>query len=913
MLHQTRHLRTLSKKPILFVAFVLLSLVSLAQNDCNGGPPVGTPCDDGDTCTLLDQIQPDCTCAGINSTAQLFSLASSSTTYADGSYHASFTISGPASVTVNYQLNDVLQITALNTDGLATINITSVADSAETYILNLLSFETSAAAPCIGELALSDTLTKCRSVMPSLAYKYTNISDCPEVSPANPQYFLGYDEAQPLGSTLFFSTSHPVGLGQWSEYITGYYGTNFISTRPDEFYYGLNIFSGYNFDGIPEGSSFIVTLDSMEYEGCVSRFANLADTTRMPPAMLFMTDNYFSPYIPENGVQRVGCFYDYGDGVIILQEYNLYITSSPPVDYIDMVYQDEIFADYDFEFEINGDTVHFNNFSNVFNPDYGLSSIAVVDNVSYMLDLDGNLFGSLGGPSLNIVYAYLADLANDTIRVKPLAFTGPGGCRIEGFYVSGYYNGYEATGENTYVVYPTEILPEESVVLNCGSSGIDLVANQLPVSDYGAPDYYWISGPIPEYDLQSEFLSNYWGNYSDTLSINQPGTYSFVSRDNQTCQYYQKQFTVTALAGAPCDDSNPCTINDLYDENCTCAGAYLDSDNDGACDAIDPCPTLPPIGTACDDSDEATINDVYRPDCLCAGVLPGCTNVSACNYNPLAESDDGTCLITGDTCDDMNAQTINDTITSDCFCMGQLTGCIDSNACNFNSAAEVSDGSCVYPGCMENSACNFNIEAGCDDGSCTFAGCMNPLACNYDPSAGCDDGSCEEVIAYEIVGPQLPGALDTIFYSYTSSSGSIYQWNAVGGIVLVPDDVAEVGVVWAEEGIGQLCVQETDAEGCVGPNVCLDIIVILNSNFEVELSGVMLFPNPTKSAAYVDVNADWMQSQLTVVSVIGEVVLSKQIQSYRTELNLEDLASGLYLVQLKGKDGSEQSLRLVVE
>jgi len=727
-------------------------------NDNCAGPEAGSACDDSDPCTVGDLILSDCSCSGtfadadndgtcdandLCEGAELFSLASSSSTYADGSYHASFTISGPASVSVNYQLNGVLQNTALNTDGLATINITSVADSSETYILNLLSFETSAAPPCIGELALSDTLTKCRSVMPTLAYKYTNISDCPEVSPANPQYFLGYDEAQPLGSTLFFSTSHPVDLGQWSEYITGYYGTNFTSTRPDEFYYGLNIFSSSNdsfFDGISEGSSFIVTLDSMEYEGCVSRFANLADTTRMPPAMLFMTDDYFSPYITEDGVQRVGCLYDQysSDGVIKLQDYDLYINSSPPVGYIDMVYQQEIFADYDFEFEINGDTVHFNNFSNVLNSYYGLISIAVVDNVSYMLDLDGNELGLPGGPSLSIVYAGLADLANDTIRVKPLAFTGPGGCRVEGFYYGGY--NYEPSYERTYVVYPTEILPEESVVLNCGTSGIDLVANQLPVSDYGAPDYYWINEPFPNYDLHSYLLEAGYDYYSDTLLVNQPGTYSFISRDNQTCQYYQKQFTVTTLADAHCDDSNPCTINDLYDENCTCAGTFADADNDGACDANDLC-WGPEPGTACDDNDPCTVNDLIQSDCTCAGTFADADFDGTCDANDLCAGPEA-----GAACDDNDACTINDVIQSDCTCAGTFADGDGDGTCDAN---DLCSGPEAGTACDDADACTINdvIQSDCtcagifadgdNDGTCD----ANDLCWGPEPGAACDDNN----------------------------------------------------------------------------------------------------------------------------------------------------------------------------
>lgn len=50
--------------------------------------------------------------------------------------------------------------------------------------------------------------------------------------------------------------------------------------------------------------------------------------------------------------------------------------------------------------------------------------------------------------------------------------------------------------------------------------------------------------------------------------------------------------------------------------------------------------------------------------------LPGCTNASACNYVPLAVTDDGSCILIGDPCDDANSGTENDIIQANCLCEG---------------------------------------------------------------------------------------------------------------------------------------------------------------------------------------------------------------------------------------------------
>ncbi|MEN9333759.1 MAG: hypothetical protein RLY35_939 [Bacteroidota bacterium] len=56
-------------------------------------------------------------------------------------------------------------------------------------------------------------------------------------------------------------------------------------------------------------------------------------------------------------------------------------------------------------------------------------------------------------------------------------------------------------------------------------------------------------------------------------------------------------------------------------------------------------------------------------------------------------------------------------------------GCTDASATNYNSNAEVNDGSCVYPifGCMQMNALNYNPAASYEDGSCITAGACGSM------------------------------------------------------------------------------------------------------------------------------------------------------------------------------------------
>ena len=150
-------------------------------------------------------------------------------------------------------------------------------------------------------------------------------------------------------------------------------------------------------------------------------------------------------------------------------------------------------------------------------------------------------------------------------------------------------------------------------------------------------------------------------------------------------------------------------------------------------------------GDSCNDSNSQTINDVYTSGCNCEGELTGCMNVIACNFEPMAVVEDGSCELPGDSCNDSNSQTINDVYTSGCSCEGELTGCMNVIACNFEPMAVVEDGSCELPGdsCNDNNnqTINDTYTSACDcEGELT--GCVNVVACNFEPMAIVDDGSC---------------------------------------------------------------------------------------------------------------------------------------------------------------------------
>jgi hypothetical protein len=103
----------------------------------------------------------------------------------------------------------------------------------------------------------------------------------------------------------------------------------------------------------------------------------------------------------------------------------------------------------------------------------------------------------------------------------------------------------------------------------------------------------------------------------------------------------------------------------------------------------------------------------------------GCTNINASNYESWAQIDDGSCI-------------------------PFIYGCMEPTADNYNSTVNTDDGSCIWSGCTINDgsqvnptlfpgiAYNYsNSNSIFDDGSCVpwVFGCTDPTATNYNPLA----------------------------------------------------------------------------------------------------------------------------------------------------------------------------------
>ena len=130
----------------------------------------------------------------------------------------------------------------------------------------------------------------------------------------------------------------------------------------------------------------------------------------------------------------------------------------------------------------------------------------------------------------------------------------------------------------------------------------------------------------------------------------------------------------------------------------------------------------------CDNADGSLIKSCETRQCiqitLKVDAITGCTDANACNYNEQATENDNSCFAIGDACDDNNSATENDLIGEDCICEGitiinVVQGCTDSCFEEYNPDANTDDGSCATDlrACADINAENYdaNVKEDCED------------------------------------------------------------------------------------------------------------------------------------------------------------------------------------------------------
>ena len=151
---------------------------------------------------------------------------------------------------------------------------------------------------------------------------------------------------------------------------------------------------------------------------------------------------------------------------------------------------------------------------------------------------------------------------------------------------------------------------------------------------------------------------------------------------------------------------------------------------------------------------------------------------------------------------------------------------------------------------------------------------------------------------------------DSAAYYYEYTLGSNYTWTYTGAEEQQVLNSFAISLMWTEPGFHEVCVTETNQDGCTGNPVCMEVFVeddVWNVEGATELDHLMLQPSVASDLLVVYGLSSHPQGTLECWSMTGQKVLSKPIQG-RDHLTLDvtGWASGQYLIRIHEAPGARR-------
>lgn len=171
-----------------------------------------------------------------------------------------------------------------------------------------------------------------------------------------------------------------------------------------------------------------------------------------------------------------------------------------------------------------------------------------------------------------------------------------------------------------------------------------------------------------------------------------------------------------------------------------------------------------------------------------------------------------------------------------------------------------------------------------------------------------DSNSCTSLSSVTIIvgSNDSPAILQVGDSLYTTTSAVLYQWYLNGQLVWssnLPYTIATIS------GDYQLIV--SDSIGCEGVSLVVPIIVtgISKNN---SLNSILIFPNPTSRFINIQTTQPLIDGIITIYAVTGEEVIETQFVTENLQLDVSNLNSGLFIIEVKSSEFTHYN-RLVLQ
>lgn len=158
-----------------------------------------------------------------------------------------------------------------------------------------------------------------------------------------------------------------------------------------------------------------------------------------------------------------------------------------------------------------------------------------------------------------------------------------------------------------------------------------------------------------------------------------------------------------------------------------------------------------------------------------------------------------------------------------------------------------------------------------------------------------DSNGCTSIsdVTITVGSNASPTILQTGDSLYTTTSASLYHWYLSGFLIWssnLPYMIA------TQSGDYQLIV--SDSIGCEGVSATVPIVVTAVSESHL-LDEVSIFPNPTNNLINIRLTQQLPDAIITIYDITGKEVVKTPCQEQSLQINLSNLTSGIYIVELQ--------------
>lgn len=251
-----------------------------------------------------------------------------------------------------------------------------------------------------------------------------------------------------------------------------------------------------------------------------------------------------------------------------------------------------------------------------------------------------------------------------------------------------------------------------------------------------------------------------------------------------------------------------------------------------------------------------------------------------------------------------------------------LVAVLDANQCNvvlpfsiFEPGTFGLDLTPIQPNCDDplSGGIVAEINGGSGDVELDWGG-INPEAVSPGTYTivATDEAGCLAEATVEVPSAEVPETLeltgdayvvqgDSAAYYYEYTLGSTYEWTFTGAIEEQVLTIFAISLLWDGLEWQEVCVIETNQEGCTGEPVCMDVYVeddVWNVEETVH-SKLTIFPNPAADFITIQIGIEDHGKEYQLFNSTGAVVAEGILREGLCQIDVRDLSDGQYVLQIE--------------